>query len=41
MVSLAMKESESFKNQVRRNEDVKDFLHNEQCNTGAFMANFN
>ena len=40
-VSSAIKESESFKNRVRRNEDAKDFLHNQQYNTEVLMANFN
>ena len=41
MASSATKESESFKNQVRRNEDAKDFLHNQQYNTKVLAANFN
>ena len=40
MVASAIKESDRFKNRVRRNEEAKDFLRNQPHNAEALAANF-
>ena len=40
MVTSAMKESNRFKNRVRRNKEAKDFSRNQQYNTEILTANF-
>ena len=40
MVSSAIKESDDFKQRVRRNDDAKDYLHNMKFNEQMLASNF-
>ena len=40
MASSAIKESDDFKNRVRRNNDAKDYLHNMKYNQQILTSNF-